>query len=338
MKRRSWFDTIILVLNFLAAVLSFVSYIAPITGNQNGSFLSFLGLGIPLMVVVHLIFLGYWLLRRRWYAAISLLVVLIGYMSLDSFYRFGSSEEAMPNDLKVMSYNVRCFNRYEELPSKTVLEDILAFVEKEDPDIICIQEPYYDSGQYFTDYRYRYLEYFHMIGKGLLAVFSKYPIVETGMLNLPQTESNAIYADIRYKNDTLRVYNVHLESLGITPGRVELSKEPTDKLFHQVSAAFRKQMEQAVVIKHHMGDSPHRSILCGDFNNGQYSNVYRTIKGEFQDTFLEAGTGYGRTFNFHGIPLRIDFILSDPYFTVKSHMNYDVRYSDHFPVMASFHW
>ena len=31
-----------------------------------------------------------------------------------------------------------------------------------------------------------------------------------------------------------------------------------------------------------------------------------------------------------------DFIFADESFKVKSHVNYDVEYSDHYPVMASF--
>ncbi len=175
-----------------------------------------------------------------------------------------------------------------------------------------------------------------MEGKGLMAIFSKYPILETGMLNLPRTWSNAVFADVQYKNDTIRIYNVHLESLGITPGQGVLTKEPTKKLFKQVSHAFEKQLEQAKVIDRHIESSPYKTILCGDFNNGQYSNVYRTIKGSFQDTFLEVGSGYGRTYIFHGLPFRIDFIFADQSFEVRSHVNYDVEYSDHYPVMVSF--
>lgn len=337
-KKLSRFDKFVLFLNLVAVALLLLACFVPSVRSLNLSYLSLLGLGVPLLVVTHFLFLLYWAVRRKRHFVYSLLIILISYASLDSFYKIPFSTDKGNGDLKIMSYNVRCFNRYEELPSKTILEDIKAFVKKEDPDILCIQESFYDSDRNFGQYPYNYLQYFHMMGKGLLAVFSKYPIINTGLLNLPRTDSNAIYVDIQYKNDTIRVYNVHLESLGITPGQGVLSKEPTDKLFRQVSHAFRKQLEQAQVIEDHISSSPYKSVLCGDFNNGQYSNVYRMIRGDFQDTFLEAGKGYGRTFLFHGVPLRIDFILADRSFEVESHVNYDVSYSDHYPVMASFKW
>ena len=161
-----------------------------------------------------------------------------------------------------MSFNVRLFNRFNELESKTVMEDIKAFVKKENPDIVCFQEPYYNSGDQFKNYPHRFLEYRHMEGRGMLAIFSKYPIVETGLLNLPRTDSNAVFADVIFKNDTIRIYNIHLESLGITPGQGVLRKEPTDKLFKQVSYSFQKQMEQAKVIESHLESSPYKNILC----------------------------------------------------------------------------
>ena len=255
---------------------------------------------------------------------------------LGTFYIWNASESPHYGELKVMSYNVRSFGIYDELPSKTALNGIRAFVKKEDPDLICIQEPYYNSSKEFKDFPYRSLEYVHMEGKGLLAIFSKYPILETGLLNLPKTNSNGVFVDIAYKDETIRIYNVHLESLGITPGQGILKNEPTDKIYNGINHAFRKQMEQADVISSHLAASPHKSILCGDFNNGQYSSVYNTIKGDLQDAFLEKGTGYGRTYLFHGLPFRIDFIFADDAFEVKSFTNYDVQYSDHYPVMASF--
>ena len=340
MRRLSRFDKIIYFLNLVAIVLLLVACFVPIVQSESLSFLSFLGLGIPALVLVNILFVLYWALRRKkkWYG--SLLILLIAYLSLDPFYKWNSTEQSSIDELKVMSYNVRSFNKYEELPSETVLEDIMAFVKKENPDIICFQEPYYgynfDSSNEFNKYPHRFMEYIHLEGKGFLAILSKYRILETGFLNLPRTDSNAAFADVQYKNDTIRIYNVHLESLGITPGQGVLRKEPTDKLFKQISHAFYKQMEQAKVIGRHIESAPYKSILCGDFNNGQYSNTYRTIRGNLQDTFLEAGSGYGRSYDFHGLPFRIDFIFADESFEVKTHVNYNVEYSDHFPVMASF--
>ena len=71
-----------------------------------------------------------------------------------------------------------------------------------------------------------------------------------------------------------------------------------------------------------------------DFNNTKYSWVYNNIKGDFKDSFLQAGKGFGKTFDFNKYPLRIDFILASEQFEVTEHRNYKVKFSDHEPILA----
>ncbi len=96
-----------------------------------------------------------------------------------------------------------------------------------------------------------------------------------------------------------------------------------------------KQYEQAELIRDNMEQNDNKKIVVGDFNNTQYSNVYQTVKGDMQDTFLEKGKGFGRTYSFLGFPIRIDYILADEDFEVISHKNFDEKLSDHYPVMAT---
>ena len=77
-----------------------------------------------------------------------------------------------------------------------------------------------------------------------------------------------------------------------------------------------------------------KSILTGDFNNTAYSYVYKLIKDDFQDTFECAGNGFGRTFDFKFFPVRIDFILADASFKVNHFKTFDVKFSDHYPILT----
>ena len=76
-------------------------------------------------------------------------------------------------------------------------------------------------------------------------------------------------------------------------------------------------------------------IICGDFNNTAYSYVYRKIRGDLNDTFKEAGAGFGRTYDFKFFPVRIDFIFADDAFIVNKFKTYDDHLSDHYPIMTS---
>ena len=77
-------------------------------------------------------------------------------------------------------------------------------------------------------------------------------------------------------------------------------------------------------------------MIVGDFNATQFSNAYHTLADGFSDSYFEAGKGFGRTYDLKGYPMRIDYILADDTIEFLSHSNYDNRYSDHYPIMASF--
>ncbi len=309
----------------------------PHISSEQFSFLSFLSLAVPFLVGINFLFFLFWLLKRKKQLLPSLLILIFGYFTLGTFLKFNFSEtEARSDDLSIMSYNVRTFNKYGGLESVTVFDDIKTFIEQEDPDIICFQEVDYERQKEYDKYPHRFLHYIHNRDKALLGIFSKYPIIKAELIDFPKSHNSAAYADILYDKDTLRIYNVHLESLGITPGKGIIRKEPSDKLFKMLSRSFAKQQEQAKILEAHMRSNNYKQVLCGDFNNTQFSNVYATIKDDKNDSFIEKGKGYGRTLNFHQLPMRIDFILSDPVFEVQSHRNYDVKFSDHYPLMASF--
>ncbi|WP_392347230.1 hypothetical protein [uncultured Polaribacter sp.] len=53
-----------------------------------------------------------------------------------------------------------------------------------------------------------------------------------------------------------------------------------------------------------------KKIVCGDFNNTSYSWMYTKISTNKKDAFIEAGKGFGQTYNYW-FPMRIDFILTD---------------------------
>ncbi|MEP3209439.1 MAG: endonuclease/exonuclease/phosphatase family protein [Maribacter sp.] len=338
MKRRSKFNKVIFFFNAIAGLLLLSACAVPYISDERFSFLSFLSLAVPVLVGINFVFLFYWLIQRRRQFWLSLFVLIFGYFSLGTFLTFKLTEEAvLEEDLSVMSFNVRSFNRFEQMDDPDIFENIKDFIDKEQPDIICFQETGYKrKNEYLKNYPYQYLDYIYMKGKVLLGIFSKYPIIERDLICFPGSPNNAAYADILYQNDTIRIYNVHLQSLGVTPGKGNISNQPKDKLFKKVTRRFSIQQQQTKMVEEHMKANPYKQILCGDFNNTQFSNAYHTIKGDKQDTFIEKGVGYGRTLNFHGLPMRIDFIMADAEFKVKSHKNYNEKYSDHYPIMASF--
>ena len=250
-------------------------------------------------------------------------------------FRFSSDVNDNEADLKVMTYNVRGFNKYAWSKDATLGDQIIDFIKEENPDVLCLQEFSRIRYKQLKQYKYSFVSPNTTVQKSIQAIYSKYPIVNKGVLNFPNSVNNAMFVDIVIKKDTIRIYNLHIESLKVTPDPEVLAQEASSKLYKRLSTSFIKQQQQAEVVAEHKKTTTHKIIITGDFNSTQYSNVYKTIRGDLQDTFQEKGSGYGRTYNFKYYPVRIDFILVDKSYEVVSHQNYDAKLSDHFPVMTS---
>ncbi|MBW8243195.1 endonuclease/exonuclease/phosphatase family protein [Muricauda oceani] len=269
---------------------------------------------------------------------LSLTAIVLGYFMFGPFYGLGGNEEVQnekPSVLKVMSFNTWHFNINGWIKEANVGDRIIDFIKSENPDILLIQEHSRIRHRQLKQYPYR-SETPYTSSKTTQAIFSKYPIIGNGSLDLPNTLNNIIYADILFRKDTIRVYNLHLQSFKIIPSTDNFSDgKKSEKTYKRLVETFSKQVEQAEILRNHLRKSPYANIVCGDFNNTQFSNVYKIVKDDLQDTFLEAGKGFGRTYDLWKIPLRIDYILADPNFEVLSHQNFDERLSDHYPVMAT---
>ncbi|NNL03178.1 MAG: endonuclease/exonuclease/phosphatase family protein [Eudoraea sp.] len=230
-----------------------------------------------------------------------------------------------------MTFNTRAFDFRGWSKSESTGNEIKNFILDQDPDIVCFQE--FGRIVQLEQYPYKYQTDFPS-DKSSQAIFSKYPIVGTGSLEFPNTANDALYADILYKADTIRVYNIHFQSYKVIPSRLKRIR-PAFKIYGKMRKAFMKQEEQVQIFVNHKKNSPYRTIVCGDFNNTSFSNVYRIAKGEMQDTFYKKGSGFGKTFDLKFIPFRIDFIFVDESIQVMTHQNFDLRLSDHYPVMTS---
>lgn len=335
MKKLSFVNRIIFIVNSLVAAVLLFSYLLPYVAPKNFAFLSVLSLAVPLLIILNALFMLYWLLKAKKQLLLSGLVLLLGYSYVGSLYKFSSSKNIENgDDLSIMNYNVRLFNLYNWIDSDSVEQDIMSLIKKDNPDVVCFQEYHPHERIDLSSYKYKYEKLSGNRVKYGQAIFSKYPIINSGSVEFPNTANNAVFADIVKNNDTLRIYNVHLQSLRIDANVENLKTEDSEKLFNIAGETFKMQQEQAELFIEHKKQSPYKMVICGDFNNSAYSYVYKEIKGDLKDAFEEAGNGFGRTFNFKYFPVRIDFILVDDAFDVDSFKVYEEKLSDHYPIRA----
>ncbi|WP_410005655.1 endonuclease/exonuclease/phosphatase family protein [Aequorivita nionensis] len=326
--------------NMLTAFLLLISFILPYLPPKNFPTLSLLSLVVSLLIIVNIFFAIYWAIQFRRRFFVSFTVLLISYFYFNVFYEVSSEGDASQykNTLNVLSYNVRLFNAYEKNPETDASKIISEILTEENPDVVFVQEYYKPNKIDFSAFPYKYVHFKSEKAKLGHAFFSKYPLVNTGAFDFEETYNNTLYADVVKGTDTIRIYNVHLQSLGIIPRVSFLQDSDNEKLRKRVSKAFEKQQGQVEAILEHKQKTKHPVIICGDFNNTPFSFSYRKLKDGMQDAFRERGNGLGTTFKFEKFPMRIDYIFASEGLEVISFESMEKTFSDHYPVRATVGW
>jgi endonuclease/exonuclease/phosphatase family metal-dependent hydrolase len=337
MKNLKLIDKIIYLINGLLAFMLLLSYVLPFVPPKSFALLSVLSLGVPFLTLINVLFFLYWLVKLKKQLLISLIALVVGYFSYGSLYKFSSNEsQTNTDDLAVMNFNVRLFNLYDWIPEKGIENRITNFIKEKAPDVLSIQEYHPHKNIDLSFFKYKFEKLSGNKTKYGQAIFSQFPIVNSGSIEFPNTSNNAIFIDIVKANDTIRIYNIHLQSMRIDAKVEKLKQEDSERLLKRVEQTFKMQQDQAELFLTHKGQCSYKMIVCGDFNNTAFSYVYKEIKGDLNDAFKEAGNGFGRTYQFQFFPVRIDYIFYDSELELTSFKTFDQKLSDHYPIMARF--
>jgi len=321
--------------------------------------LAFLGLTFPALALANFLFLVYWLILFKKPVFISLAVLILAIPALNSSLRFFSKDlpDKADNSVSLMSYNVRLFDVFNWSGRENNGKELISFLGKSETDIICLQE-FMENNTRAYNLRsvkeqlphnpYSYINYNYQAYKRKhgLAIFSSYPILDGGKGSFSGTRNMFIYADVKLPEDTIRIFNVHLESIHLDYQQYNLidslnltvnenTREELKRIISNVRQAFINRAEQVEILRKEVEKSPYPAIICGDFNDTPVSYTYKNLKKDFKDSFVESGKGMGTSYQKFRLPLRIDFILHDPILFSGGHEVLDVDYSDHKPVRAN---
>ena len=217
-KGLNLFNKVIFILNVIFAILLLLACIAPYTTSNIFSFLSLLSLIVPYLVLANIIFLLFWMFKKKKQLFLSFFVLLLGYFTQGTFVKvFNSNDEIENEDISLLTFNSHGSMgiRWSRIPSNS--DEIADFVVQQDADIVCFQEFSRTINKNLKQYQFKYHTPFNA-GRSKQAIYSKYKILGTGSLNFPNSFNNGIYVDILMKRDTLRIYNLHLQSLVVRPG------------------------------------------------------------------------------------------------------------------------
>ena len=344
---RITFGTASLILSGLLA-LSYVSFI--VNPAKAWYFTIFGLLFIPLVVLTFGFFLWAFFRRSRM-TALLLVMLLPAIFHIGKYYQCKAPEPEREATLKVVSYNVGLFAHGNMGDKRLVLADsIAAYLRRTDADIICLQEFYLPNtlnmDAWFRDRFPGYkAEYYVLTGeKGHAGnvTLSRRPVLYKGKIDFEKSTNLALHTDIQLDSTVLRFYNCHFESYNISLSglvksighRDENVVEDTGNKMRRSITQRPKQVEE--VIKD-IDACPVRSVVLGDFNDNPLSyTVHRLLRGR-KDAFVQAGKGFGATFRTFWPLLRIDYILCPRDLQAVSYEVPKVKYSDHYPVIATYY-
>lgn len=184
---------------------------------------------------------------------------------------------------------------------------------------------------------------------GLIA-FSKFPITNKGVVPFENQGDNAsIYTDVNIDGKTLRVYNNHLASIKLEKRYYKTMKTINEQdysnlfnkslsLLEEVKNGFVKRSVQTDLIQNSISTSPFPVLVCGDFNDSPTSYTYNTIKGDLQDTYMNSGSGSGRTYIGEFPFFRIDYIFADSTLESSNYRTHPEELSNHHPISVNLNW
>ncbi|MCF8256183.1 MAG: endonuclease/exonuclease/phosphatase family protein, partial [Flavobacteriales bacterium] len=328
--------------------------------------LAFAGLTYPVMLLLGIAFTVLWAINRKWKLLIFHLI-LIGVRAdlVAAHFQFGGGDDGTEErGIRVMTYNVHLFAAYDMIDNKGPLTTMLDNIGSEEPDIACFQE-FFSAGSKNSKQKQKAFDNF-LLGKKshiesygatpgkayrsgtALATFAEYPILKRGWLAATNSAAmRCTFSDLLIGDDTVRVYNAHLESIRIREEDFEamnqvLKLDEDPDLLHlkaiarKIRNAFVNRAELSATIADHIAQCPYPVIICGDFNDTPASYSYQRLVKGMKDSFREAGGGFGITYS--RVPLfRIDNILFSPHFRVSAHEVHRWPHSDHYAVSATLH-
>jgi endonuclease/exonuclease/phosphatase family metal-dependent hydrolase len=355
--------SVVFLVNILLAFITLLGYQLCYSADIGHWAAGFIMLAMPAFIISNVVFCLFWWLtnyRQMW---LSGLILLIGIPLMGRSFQFPSFEKTMltgSSKISVLSYNVMYCDYVSYGQDRTTALGIVNALDTLSADIKCFQELY--NNDKIPDLRtiykltdtHPYYTYMHSAadnneGQGNigLAVFSRYPIIRKQEIFWKRNNNGMLLVDIAVNDDTVRVINVQMHSMGIRVQKVIAARESKDEakvkaetrnILSLLKSGFEIRRIQADELAKWIADSPYPTIVCGDFNEIPFGYAYGHTSKLLQNAFESSGSGFGFTYNRMPNIIRIDNQFYDD--TKIDNYAFETlnkaRFSDHYPVRGGY--
>ncbi|MDO4216335.1 MAG: endonuclease/exonuclease/phosphatase family protein [Bacteroidales bacterium] len=233
------------------------------------------------------------------------------YLILFTFISCNSTTEPNRQELKLISWNCDNFQL-----SLDTLHKAATFINSQDPDILCLQERPHTNLVSYDSIKKAFPTLLYKATNGRedenlnIAIFSKYPLQNIKTWYFTKTYNKMIQADVCRDNDTIRLYNVHLQTTG----------HGKDLIYN-----CRQRYKQSDLLKKEIQNSSYPVIICGDFNDIPISYTVMNLLSVVDDQSQCLKGSYQKL----GSLFKIDYVLSSPSIQKRSYNLISNPWSDH---------
>lgn len=341
-------------LTLFSGLLLLLSSLAPFISPRTLSWLPFFGLAFPVLLGLNLLWLIFWWLQLKMKMLAPLCFVVLSLYNSSKYVQYTAIRPVSKKPLTIASYNTQLFGVYQ---GKWFIDTVISELRDRNFDVICLQEVFANKGKKIEEHistmrktlGYKMYSFYRLVPERNygMVILSKYKIIKSGRIDFPGTTGNmAMFADIVHDLDTIRVYNVHLQSIRFrktdyrfVQGNDDESQSNLEKskgVMRLMKEAYLKRAAQAETVAAHMKECPYDMLVSGDFNDVPLSYTYQTMTKGLYDAFREAGRGLERTYKGPFPSFRIDYILHSRNFYCRKYSSSSGVPGDHKLIWAEF--
>lgn len=318
---------------------------------------STLGMAFPILLVINMAFLLFWLIFKWSRAWIPVVGYIFAYVPISIYMPINASASPPEGALKLVTYNVCCYGgnfKYEQ-----GFEKVRDYLIDEKADIVCLQEDNDTWRRYcFKNYEERGLTYNDTIVLcndatrfNCLGIHTRFPIIRRERIDYPTASNNGSAAWwLQVDKDTVIVVNNHFESCHLNQEdraqyrqllKGEMARDSvraeSQLLMVKLAEANAKRSRQIVAVceyvDQYLGRYP--VIVCGDFNDNPISFSRHMMGKYLHDCFVETGRGIGLSYNQRAFSFRIDHVFCSSDITpYECFVDSKMDASDHYPVVC----
>mgnify|MGYP002515340993 CR=1 FL=1 len=373
-RRRPWWHHVLSVfMGIVTCTVALATIISAWAGTIDPEDLPVAGVCVMVLPILAPILLAVFVLDIFWWrrsAVIAGVALAVCLPRILSVYPLSWPSGPLPEGDKSRTWTLLSYNCAEWLDlDKKYPNDInpaLSYILKTNADIVCIQEADYLCVEHSV----------RITSKQIDSISRRYPYIifnDHNQLLLSKHPADALplgYDRKRYGNGdiagyrihinghVLTIFNIHLQSIGLTDDDKELYSGLTGSSNHpatmvenplqrvrtdlvsKLSAANvmrARQVKRLVQYIRKFGGI--NCVVCGDFNDVPGCFALSQIEDQgLRQVYPAVGLGYMHTYNRNSMYFRIDHVLWRGNFVPHSIERGDIRNSDHYPLFTTFVW